>query len=141
MTMPLPIIPPIETASVLVASSLVWVSAIVQHLTNTIKRGTRYVMSDRSVAPDMEGFFGRATRTLSNNIESGLMYVPPMLLLIALGHTNLATEVIAAVYIAARCAFAIAYWFKLSSVRSVFWLTGIVCCAGSVLYAVLAIVS
>lgn len=29
----------IETASVLVAASLVWVSALVQHLTNTIKRG------------------------------------------------------------------------------------------------------
>lgn len=56
-------------------------------------------MSDRSVAPDTEGFFGRATRTLSNNIESALMYVPPMLLLIALERTSLATEVIAAVYI------------------------------------------
>jgi hypothetical protein len=50
--------PVIEGASVLLAASLVWVSALVQHLTNIIKRGAHYVMSDRSVAPNMEGFFG-----------------------------------------------------------------------------------
>ena len=56
----LPNIPVTEGASVLLAASLVWASALVQHLTNVIKRGARYVMSDRSVAPNMEGFFGRA---------------------------------------------------------------------------------
>ena len=40
----LPNIPVIEGTSVLLAASLVWVSALVQHLTNVIKRGARYVM-------------------------------------------------------------------------------------------------
>ena len=98
-------IPVFECASVLLAASLVWVSAIVQHLTNVIKRGPRYAMSDRSVAPAMEGFFGRATRTLSNNIESALMYIPSVLILVVLGRTSSATHAVAAVYIAARSAF------------------------------------
>lgn len=129
-------IPVIESASVLLAASLVWVSAIVQHMTNVMKRGTRYVMSDRSVAPDMEGFFGRASRTLANNIESALMYVPPVLILILLGRTSATTHAVAAVYIAARCIFSIAYWFKVSPIRSLAWLTGMGCCAVAVSCAI-----
>ena len=132
-------IPVVEGASVLLAASLVWVSAIVQHLTNIIKRGARYVTSDRSVAPDMEGFFGRASRTLSNNMESALMYIPPVLLLIILGRTSPVTHAVAAVYIAARCAFSMAYWLKLSSIRSLLWLTGMICCAIAVSCAVAAL--
>jgi uncharacterized MAPEG superfamily protein len=135
----LPNSPVIEGTSVLLAASLVWASALVQHLTNVIKRGVRYVMSDRSVAPDMEGFFGRASRTLSNNIESALMYVPPMLILIILGRTSFVTQVVAAVYVGARCAFSIAYWLGLSPIRSLAWLTGMICCAVAVSCAVLAL--
>jgi len=135
----LPNIPAIEGTSVLLAASLVWASALVQHLTNVIKRGARYVMSDRSVAPDMEGFFGRASRTLSNNIESALMYIPPVLILIILGRTSPVTQVMAAVYVGARCAFSIAYWLGLSPIRSLAWLTGMICCAVAVSCALLAL--
>ncbi len=139
MTLPAENFHVIEAASVLLAASLVWLSALVQHSTNVIKRGAHYVMSDRSVAPDMEGFFGRASRTLSNNIESALMYIPPMLVLIILGRTSFATQAVAAVYIGTRCTFSIAYWSKLSSIRSVAWLTGMICCAVAVYCAVLAL--
>lgn len=135
----LPNVPVVEGASVLLAASLVWLSALVQHLTNVVKRGPRYVMSDRSVAPDMEGFFGRASRTLSNNIESALMYIPPVLILIILGRTSSATQAVAAVYIGARCAFSIAYWLGLSPIRSLAWLTGMICCALAVACVVLAL--
>jgi hypothetical protein len=67
----------IEAVSVIVAAVLVWLSALVQHLSNVSERGPQYVMSDRSVSPPSQGFFGRATRTLANNIESALMWVPP----------------------------------------------------------------
>ena len=73
--------PGIEAASVLFAGLLVWLSALMQHFSNVLERGAQYVMSDRSVAPAVQGFFGRATRTLSNNIESALMYVPVVLVL------------------------------------------------------------
>lgn len=132
-------IPIVEIASVLLAASLVWVAAIVQHLTNVIKRGARYVMSDRSIAPDMEGFFGRASRTLSNNIESALMYIPPALILIILGRTSSVTQAVAAIYIGARCVFSVAYWLRLSPFRSLAWLTGMICCAVAVSCAVLAL--
>ena len=135
----LPNSPVIEGTSVLLAASLVWASALVQHLTNVIQRGARYVMSDRSVAPSMEGFFGRASRTLANNIESALMYIPPVLILIILGRTSFTTQVVAAVYIGARCAFSIAYWLGLSPIRSLAWLTGMICCAVAVSCAVLAL--
>ncbi len=59
----------IEAISAVFAAVLVWLSALVQHLTNASQRGPQYVMSDSSVPPPMEGFFGRATRTLANNIE------------------------------------------------------------------------
>ena len=68
----------IETVSVIVAAVLVWLSALIQHLSNVSERGSQYVLSDRSVPPPLQGFFGRATRTLANNIESALMWVPPM---------------------------------------------------------------
>jgi uncharacterized MAPEG superfamily protein len=131
--------PVVEGASVLLAASLVWVSALVQHLTNVIERGARYVMSNRSVAPDMAGFFGRASRTLSNNIESALMYIPPVLLLLILGRTSFATQAAAAIYVAARCAFSIAYWLGLAPIRSLAWLTGMICCAVAVSCALLAL--
>jgi uncharacterized MAPEG superfamily protein len=119
----------LESASVLVAAALVWSSALVQHMNNVLKRGTNYAMSDRSVAPNLDGFFGRATRTLSNNIESALMYVPPVLVLIVVGHTSALSHLTAAVYIAARCVFSLSYWLKIPVVRSLAWLVGMICCA------------
>jgi uncharacterized MAPEG superfamily protein len=132
-------IPVVEVVSVLLAALLVWASAVVQHLTNVVKRGSRYVLSDRSAAPDMEGFFGRASRTLSNNIESAVMYVPPVLILVMLGRTSSVTHALAAVYIAARCVFSIAYWLRISPLRSLAWLTGMICCAVAVSCAILAL--
>ena len=49
-----------------------------------MERGTPYVIGDRSTPPSLEGFFGRATRTLANNIESALMWVPPVVVILEL---------------------------------------------------------
>jgi uncharacterized MAPEG superfamily protein len=133
--------PVLELTSVLLAASLVWVSATVQHMTNVIKRGSSYVMSDRAVAPNMEGFFGRASRTLSNNMESALMYIPPVLVLVILGRTNATTHAVAAVYMAARCVFSLSYWLRISPIRSLAWFTGMICCATAVVYAIAALAS
>jgi hypothetical protein len=66
--------PSIEATSVVFAGVLVWLSALVQNLSNASERGAKYVISDRSVSPPLQGVFGRATRTLANNIESALMW-------------------------------------------------------------------
>src|SRR5258705_8452495 len=71
----------IEAISVVFAAVLVWLSALVQSLSNASERGHKYVMSDRSVSPPLQGFCGRATRTLANNIESALMWVPPVVVM------------------------------------------------------------
>ena len=130
---------PVEAASVLFAGALVWLSAIVQHFSNVLERGAQYVMSDRSVPPPMNGFFGRASRTLSNNIESALMYVPPVVILILLGRTSLATGLAAAAYICARGIFSISYWLKIPALRSLAWLVGMISCAVVACSAALAI--
>jgi uncharacterized MAPEG superfamily protein len=127
----------IEAISVVFAALLVWLSALVQHFSNVSQRGAQYVMSDRSVSPAMEGFFGRATRTLANNIESALMWAPPVIVLLLLHRTSWASQLSAETYIAVRAVFALSYWFKIPVVRSLAWFVGMICC-GAV--AVLAIV-
>ncbi len=140
MTMPFEHVPVLEAGSVLVAAALVWLSAIAQHSSNVVTRGAKYVMSDRSVAPEMDGFYGRASRTLANNIESALMYIPPVLVLIVFGGTNRATQIIAVVYVAVRCTFSIAYWLRLSAIRSFSWLTGMICCTAAGCFAAFTLI-
>jgi uncharacterized MAPEG superfamily protein len=119
----------IEVASVTFAAFLVWASVLVQHLSNVARRGAGYVMSDRSVPPDMSGFFGRATRTLSNNIESALMYVPSTLLVIFNGGAGSLSGYVASTYILARLIFTASYLLNIPNVRSLAWLIGMICCA------------
>jgi len=128
-----------EAVSVIVAAVLVWLSALVQHMTNVKERGPQYVMSDRSVLPPMQGFFGRATRTLANNIESALMWVPPVVVILILHRTTWLSHLFAATYICARIIFALSYWLKIAVVRSLAWFAGMICCAAVTLLAVLPI--
>ncbi len=128
----------IEAISVVFAAVLVWLSALVQNLSNASERGAKYVMSDRSVSPPLQGFFGRATRTLANNIESALMWVPPVVVLLMLHRATWISQLSAEAYIGARVVFTLSYWLKIPVIRSLAWLVGMVCC-GAV--AVLAVVS
>ena len=128
-----------EAISVIVAAILVWLSALVQHMTNVKERGPQYVMSDRSVLPPMQGFFGRATRTLANNIESALMWVPPVVVILIQHRTTWLSHLFAATYICARIIFALSYWLKIAVVRSLAWFAGMICCAAVTLLAVLPI--
>jgi uncharacterized MAPEG superfamily protein len=126
----------VEILSVVVTGLLVWISALVQNVANARQRGANYVMSDRAIAPSTDGFFGRATRTLSNNVESALMYIPAMLIIIIAGQHSPTTVVVAATYIAARSVFVFSYWFNISGLRSMAWFVGMVCCAMSASVAI-----
>jgi uncharacterized MAPEG superfamily protein len=127
----------VEAISVIFAAFLVWLSALVQHFSNVLQRGTQYAMGDRSVAPPQQGFFGRATRTLANNIESAVMWVPLVIVLLMLHRTTWVSQLSAEAYIGARAVFALSYWFKIPVVRSLAWLVGMICCG---VVAVLAVV-
>jgi uncharacterized MAPEG superfamily protein len=119
----------VEISSVVFAALLVWASALVQHLTNTFVRGIPYVLSDRSAAPEMSGFYGRSARTLSNNMESALMFIPPTLLVIILGKAGGTSYYCAYVYIVARAIYSVSYWLAIPGIRSFAWLTGMICSA------------
>jgi uncharacterized MAPEG superfamily protein len=129
----------IEAISVVFAALLVWLSALVQHFSNVSQRGPQYVVSDRSVSPPLEGFFGRATRTLANNIESALMWVPPVVVILMLHRTTWASQLSAETYICARVVFALSYWFKIPVVRSLAWFVGMICCGAVAVMAVVPI--
>lgn len=126
----------IEAASIVFAALLVWLAALVQHFSNLTARGPQYAMSDRSVPPALEGFFGRATRTLSNNIESALMWVPPAIVIVVLHRESSATQMVAGSYIAARTVFVLSYWFKIPVIRSLAWFAGMICCGIAAILAV-----
>lgn len=126
----------IEAISVVFAALMVWLAALVQHFSNVMVRGPQYVMSDRSVPPALEGFFGRATRTLANNIESALMWAPPSVVIILLHRESWATQLSAVTYIATRTVFTLSYWFKIPVVRSLAWFVGMICCAAAAVLAV-----
>jgi uncharacterized MAPEG superfamily protein len=129
----------IEAISVVFTALLVWLSALVQHFSNVSQRGPQYVVSDRSASPPLEGFFGRATRTLSNNIESALMWVPCVVVILLLHRTTWASQLSAETYMAARVVFAISYWFKIPVVRSLAWFVGMICCGAVAVMAVVPI--
>ena len=129
----------IESASVVYMAALVWASALAQHLANVRARGAAYAVRDRSTAPEMTGFYGRATRTLANNMESALMYGPPTILLILLDHSSAVTQWASGIYIVARTLFTLSYWLRIPNVRSVGWLIGMLCAAAMTVSATLAV--
>jgi uncharacterized MAPEG superfamily protein len=129
----------IEAISVVFAAVLVWLSALVQNGSNASERGAKYVMSDRSVSPPLQGFFGRATRTLANNIESALMWVPPVVVLLMLHRATWISQLSAEAYIGARVVFTLSYWLKIPVIRSLAWLVGMVCCGAVGVLAVLPV--
>lgn len=129
----------IEAISVVFAGFLVWLSAFVQHFGNVSQRGAKYAVSDRSVSAPQEGFFGRATRTLGNNIESALMWVPSVVVILFLHHNSWASQLSAVTYIGARTVFAFSYWFKIPVVRSLAWFVGMICCGAVAVIALIPI--
>lgn len=77
----------------------------------------------------LQGFFGRATRTLANNIESTLMWAPPVLAILILHRTTWLSQLFAVAYIGVRIIFTLSYWLKIPVLRSLAWFAGMICCA------------
>ena len=122
----------IEAISVVFAAVLVGLSALVQSV-------SKPSASDRSVSPPLQDFYGRATRTLGNNMESALMWVPTVVVILVLHRTTWISQLSAGAYIAARVVYALSYWLKIPGVRTLAWLVGMVCCGAVAVLAVLPI--
>ena len=118
-----------DLISAVFASALVFLAVLVQHMNNVHGKGVAYVLSSRTEAPPSDGFSGRATRTLQNNLESCAMYAPVALAIVVLHKESHLTALAALVYMLARAAFDICYWFAVPGLRSTAWLTGMICTA------------
>ena len=118
-----------ELMSVVFASALVFMAVLVQHMNNVKGNGVGYVLSSRAEPPPSDGFAGRATRTLQNNLESCAMYAPVALVIVFLHKETHLTYLAALVYMLARITFDLCYWFNVRGLRSTAWLTGMICTA------------
>ena len=113
--------------SIIYAAALVWVSAVAQHIQNLKVQGAGWVTSDRSQPVADDGFIGRSARTLRNNVESALMYVPVALVAAVLHHGSGISLWVPAIYMTVRTTFTLFYWLKLNQLRSLSWLIGMIC--------------
>jgi hypothetical protein len=59
-----------ELVSAVFSSALAFLAVLMQHMTNVSRNGVGYVLSSRPEPPTADGFAGRTTRTLQNNLES-----------------------------------------------------------------------
>lgn len=118
-----------EITSAIFASALVFLAVLVQHMNNVVGKGVAYVLSSRAEPPPSDGFAGRATRTLQNNLESCAMYAPVALVIVVLHKETTLTYLAALVYMLARVTFDLCYWFAVPGLRSTAWLTGMICTA------------
>lgn len=115
-----------ELMSVVFSSALVFLAVLVQHFNNMSRKGVGYVLSSRSEPPGADGFTGRATRTLQNNLESCAMYAPVALAIVVLHKQSTLSFYAALIYMLARVVFALCYWFNVSGLRSTAWLVGMI---------------
>jgi uncharacterized MAPEG superfamily protein len=118
-----------EIFSIAFTGALVWLCALAQNVDHAIKLGPQFVMSDRSGRPSENGFAGRAARTLQNNLESAVMFIPVTMGVILLHKTSPLTANAALVYTIARFFFTLFYYFGLNKARSTAWSVGMVCIA------------
>lgn len=107
--------------AILTAGALVFFSAAIQHLNTVTANGIAFAFTDRSTPLSREGFAGRAARTLQNNLESAVMFVPPAILLFSNGSESPLATTAAGAYIATRISFTLAYWTGRNRLRSFFW--------------------
>ena len=117
------------TLSIIYAGALVWTSALAQHVGNLSSHGVKWVGSDRSQAVPDDGFAGRATRALRNNLESAAMWVPAALIAVFRDETSTLITWAPLVYMVVRTTFTLGYWFKINALRSLSWLVGMFCIA------------
>src|ERR1700744_4353836 len=121
--------PMLLTISVIYAGALVWLSALAQHVGNLISHGVGWVSGDRSQQVKDDGFAGRASRALRNNVESAAMWVPAAVIALARDQTSTLLVWVPLVYMLVRTMFTLGYWLRINPMRSLSWLVGMICIA------------
>ena len=117
------------TLSILYAGLHVWNSALAQHVGNLTSHGKQRVAGDRSLAVPDDGFAGRASRALRNNLESAAMWVPFALVALMREESSTPLFWLPLVYMIVRTTFTLGYWLRINPMRSLSWLVGMICIA------------
>lgn len=125
--------------ALLTAGALVFVSAAVQHLNTVGSKGLDFVLADRSTPLSREGFAGRATRTVQNNLESAGMVLPAAAVLLVTGTSSAVISGAALIYAAVRVGYTLTYWTGFNKLRSFFWGIGMAMIAVLMVNAAMAV--
>ena len=111
------------------AGSLVWISALAQHINNLAVHGAKWVTSDRSQSIPQDGFSRRPTRAIRNNLELAAMYVPIAVVALTMNEHSPIVTWTATIYMVARTTFTLGYWTEIDALRSFSRLVGMICIA------------
>lgn len=89
-------------------------------------RGIQYVMGNRddALGPDHPAV-GRLARTVSNNVEAAVLFIPLVLATEVLGISNALTQYGAVAFLAARATYAVLYPLGVVGLRSLVWNAGL----------------
>ena len=92
--------------------------------------------SPREQQKTLSGFGARAKAAHENSFEALLMFTPGALAVIATNSAGAMAEYAAMIFISARIAYLLAYWYDLHLLRSIAWAAGFFASLSLILLAI-----
>lgn len=116
----------LELTMVVYAAVLLFIMIGVQGGVGLLNNGLKWGGGARDEAAKPTVLHGRATRAVRNHIEALSMFVPIVLVLNAAGISSEATVLWTKIFVGARVAYAVLYWFGTPWARTLVWTIGLV---------------
>ncbi|WP_298914624.1 MAPEG family protein [uncultured Roseobacter sp.] len=105
---------------------LVILTLILQATGAMTQLGMGYLLSSRDEQRTVSGIAGRLDRALSNSVTAMALFAPAVLLLEVTQSTSNASLLAAQVFLIARLVYLPAYALRITGIRSLAWMVGIV---------------
>jgi len=115
-----------ELQMLLVSVAILFVLLAVQGTLVPLTQGFAWGLGPRDAPRDRSVLQGRAARTVANQIEAMGLFVPLVVVVELAGASNSLTAAGAALFVAARAAFALFYLAGVPVLRSLSWGTAVV---------------
>lgn len=116
----------IEVLAILGSVALLFAAIMAQSVAGLIAYGPIKQAGPRDGPREPTVFLGRTTRTVQNQVESLVLFVPVALLGTVLGAQSGASALGAMLYLGARAVYLPAYWLGIPFIRTVIFTLGIV---------------